>query len=78
MPSNDRAHSGSPQEGRSPLDRVVGCDSTTTGPESSVEAGEVESHPGSEDKNGVLELQHYTTRYAHGLDICSPRNTSSA
>ena len=63
MPSNDRTHSGSPQEVGSPLDRVVGCDSTTTGVEASAELGELDNHAGSEDGNVVMELQHYTTRY---------------
>ena len=65
MLSNDRGHSGSPREMGSPLDRVVGCDSTTAGPEASAESSEVNNHNGAEDKNRVLELQHYTSRYIH-------------
>lgn len=69
MPSNDRGHSGSPQDVRSPLDRVVGCDSTTTGAEASAETGDVDNHTRSEDKNSVLELQYYSTRYVHRHEI---------
>ena len=63
--SNDKGHSRSPWEKGNPLDKVVQCNSTTAGQESSAESSEVNNHAGAEHKNRVVELQHYTSRYIH-------------